>query len=77
MSAASELKELLNGTAEINPEDVHFDPRRDLIGGGAFGYVYRGLHHNTQHTIHKTKEAQKIKTSHTLPFDSTFFPSPS
>ena len=60
MSVANDLKELLSGTAEIKPEDVHFDPRRDLIGGGAFGYVYRGLfqqlirtdHHKQNETTH-------------------------
>lgn len=36
------LKAIFEGTAEIKPEDVHFDPRRDRIGGGSFGDVYRG-----------------------------------
>ena len=43
MSTAIDVKELLGGTAEIKPEDVHFDPRRDRLGGGTFGDVYRGL----------------------------------
>jgi len=41
MSAPIDIKDLLGGTTEIRPEDVHFDPRRDRLGGGTFGDVYR------------------------------------
>jgi len=41
MNGHVNIKDLLGGTAEIRPEDVHFDPRRDRLGGGTFGDVYR------------------------------------
>jgi hypothetical protein len=36
------VRELLSGPPEINPEDVHFNPQTDRLGGGSFGDVYRG-----------------------------------
>lgn len=39
--SSSELGNIFRGMTEIRPEDVHFDPRRDRIGGGSFGDVYR------------------------------------
>ena len=61
------LKAIFEGTAEIKPEDVHFDPRRDRIGGGSFGDVYRGKPPFLLHVFlpHLERTANKHTTYHT------------
>ena len=40
-TSGTQMNEILSGPPEINPEDVHFNPRTDRLGGGTFGDVYR------------------------------------
>jgi serine/threonine protein kinase len=41
MQPSESTRALLAGPPEIPPEEIEFDPDKDLLGGGAFGKVYR------------------------------------
>ena len=41
MKSSLQMDEILSGPPEINPEDVHFNPLTDRLGGGTFGDVYK------------------------------------